>query len=228
MVEQTLLKGRKVIVEKLISYGFIPNDAFYEYRKPILDGEFQMQVIISEDGQIETKVMDTSVNEEFVLHLIPSSSGAFVGKVKQEYEGVLVSIKENCTEKDVFKSETSKQIIAYVRDKYGDELEFLWKNSDSAIWRRKDSDKWYGALLIISKRKLGLNSDDMVEIIDLHLEPENMSELIDGVRYFPGWHMNKKSWYTICLDGSVSVEEICERIDVSYRLATSKKRRKKD
>ena len=43
--------------------------------------------------------------------------------------------------------------------------------------------------------------------------------MIDKKRYFPGWHMNKKHWYTIILDGSVSTEEICSRIDESYRLA---------
>lgn len=31
--------------------------------------------------------------------------------------------------------------------------------------------------------------------------------------------MNKKHWYTICLDDSVSFEEICERVAISYTLA---------
>ncbi|MGN1104647.1 MAG: MmcQ/YjbR family DNA-binding protein, partial [Candidatus Coproplasma sp.] len=37
--------------------------------------------------------------------------------------------------------------------------------------------------------------------------------------YYPGWHMNKKSWYTLVLDGSVSDDEITERIKESYALA---------
>ena len=55
-------------------------------------------------------------------------------------------------------------------------------------------------MLKISKRKLGIESDDIVEIIDLRLPPERMESLIDRKVYFPGWHMNKKSWYTIVLD----------------------------
>ena len=35
----------------------------------------------------------------------------------------------------------------------------------------------------------------------------------------PGYHMNKKHWYTILLDDSVPLEEICRRIDRSYLLA---------
>ena len=38
-----------------------------------------------------------------------------------------------------------------------------------------------------------------------------------GIR--PGWHMNKKNWYTIILDGRIQTEEVCTRIDESYRLA---------
>lgn len=38
-------------------------------------------------------------------------------------------------------------------------------------------------------------------------------------QYYPGWHMNKKHWYTIILDGSVSLEQICRKIDESYLLS---------
>jgi len=31
--------------------------------------------------------------------------------------------------------------------------------------------------------------------------------------------MNKKHWYTVCLDGSVNIGEILRRIDESYGLA---------
>ena len=34
------------------------------------------------------------------------------------------------------------------------------------------------------------------------------------------YHMNKKHWCTIILDGSVPFKEICRRIDASYLLAT--------
>ena len=35
----------------------------------------------------------------------------------------------------------------------------------------------------------------------------------------PGYHMNKKHWFTICLDGSIAIEEIFCRIDESFALA---------
>ena len=111
-------------------------------------------------------------------------------------------------------------IIEYVRKKYGDELEFLWeKFPDNAIWRRKDNKKWYGALLTVSKRKLGIDSDEIIEIIDLRMKPEDIEAKADKLKYFRGYHMNKKHWITICLDDTVSVEEIQQGIDESYTLA---------
>lgn len=120
----------------------------------------------------------------------------------------------------IWKSDCTKNVINYVHETYGDELEFLWpKSPGSAIWRRKDSGKWYAVLLAISKRKLGIDSDDIVEIIDLRMDPEILSYLIDNEMYYPGYHMNKKHWCTIILDGNVPLEEICARIDESYLLA---------
>ena len=71
----------------------------------------------------------------------------------------------------------------------------------------------------ISRRKLGMDMDGHVEILDVRMHPEELEKLLDGHKYFPGYHMNKKHWCTICLDGTVPLEEICRRIDESFRLA---------
>lgn len=88
--------------------------------------------------------------------------------------------------------------------------------------RRKDNKKWYGALLTVSRRKLGIDSDEIVEIIDLREEPDVLEKLIDNTRYYSGWHMNKKHWFTVVLDGSVLPDEIFRRLDKSYMLAELK------
>lgn len=120
----------------------------------------------------------------------------------------------------IWKNDYTKKVISYVHHTYGDELEFLWpKFPNNAIWRRKDSGKWYAALLSVSKKKLGIDSDDIVEIIDLRVDPEILTFLVDNKKYYPGYHMNKRHWCTIILDGSVTLEEIYARIDESFVLA---------
>lgn len=211
---------RKADRSKLLAYGFSEEGGAYAYHTVLPGSGFSMEIELAQDGLVTAVVMDPETKEPYTLHLSDRAAGRFVTGVKLEYEQVLTDIAATCFEPDVFKSAQAKAIIAYVRETYGDELEFLWsKFPDNAVWRRKETRKWYGAILTVSRRKLGLPSDEVVEIIDLRIKPEQMNAMIDKKRYFPGWHMNKKHWYTIILDGSVSTEEICSRIDESYHLA---------
>lgn len=216
----TLFKNRKVNPASLIPFGFIEDESAYTYSTGLVGGQFEMTVTIAKDGELSADVIDGVSKERYVLHRISGASGAFVGTIREEYERVLTAIAEACFEPDVFKSENARQVIQYVREKYQDELEFLWRRfSENAILRRKDNKKWYAALLVLQKKKLGLDEAGVVDIIDLRGKPDDISALVDGQKYFPGYHMNKKHWFTICLDGSVPVEEIYCRIDESFALA---------
>lgn len=226
-----LLKNRKLCKDKLLPYGFKKNGTVYDYETKIVDNQFTMQVEISatsnskvnKEKQITTKVIDTATNEEYVLHTVKNASGLFVVKVRNEYEAVLKDIIEKCYEKEVFKSDDAKMIVKYVRKKYGDELEFLWnKLPDCAIFRRKDNNKWYGLLITAKKSKLGLKGDEEVELFDMRMAPDELDSKVDGKKYFRGYHMNKKSWCTICMNGSVTAKEIEKLIDKSYELAGKK------
>lgn len=216
----TLFKNRKIKFERLRHFGFLKNEDIYTYSTDLLNGQFEMRVAVTKKGKVSAEVIDISSKEHYVLHLIVNAKGAFVGTVRDEYENVLVMIADACFEPDVFKSEDAKKIIQYVRKTYQDELEFLWKRSPSnAIFRRKDNAKWYAALLTVQKKKLGFDEDGSIEIIDLRGKPENIEALLDGEKYLSGYHMNKKHWFTICLNGSVSLKEICNRINDSFELA---------
>ena len=141
-------------------------------------------------------------------------------RAAQFTEKILAAFEENCCEENIFRAQLTKRLIIYVREKFGDELEFLWeKFPNAAVWRRQDTQKWYALIMEISERKLGLDSDNAVEILNLHGTPDDVKNLLDGEKYFPAYHMNKKSWFTIRLDGSISFDEICMRLDESHRLA---------
>ncbi|MCQ4022788.1 MULTISPECIES: MmcQ/YjbR family DNA-binding protein [unclassified Ruminococcus] len=216
---EDIFYGRKLNINNLKCYGFELKDNCWIYDTAIMENTFTLHIFISENGNVETNLIENETNEPYILYKT-NATGTFVGEVRAEIESVLRLIADECYELSVFKAEQALEIIDYVRDTYGDELEFLWvKFSDNAVWRRKDSKKWYGLILTVSKDKLGLPSNEVVEIIDLRLQQEQMNQTIDHKCYFPGWHMNKKSWYTIILDKSISTEEICRRIDESYKLA---------
>lgn len=214
-----IFHSRKLNCDKLPGYGFEAKGSRWIYRVPILDNAFILQVSVDENGAVDTELTEAGTNEPYVLYKT-NASGTFVGLVRTAIEDVLQEIAEACYEISVFRSAQTLEMIRYVRDRYGDEPEYLWtKFPDNAVLRRKDSKKWYAAILTVEKSKLGLPSNAPAEIIDLRLSPEQMAQTVDGKRFFPGWHMNKKSWYTIILDHSVSTEELCRRLDESYTLA---------
>ncbi len=217
---KSVFQRKAVVRDKLPAYGFTYDSGVYAYHTILPGSGFKMTVTITPQGQVSASVIDPAVNEPYTLHLVNDAAGSFVGGLRSEYEQTLRDVADKCFEPDIFKSVQAKELIRYVRDTYGDEPEYLWtKFPDNAVWRRKDTGKWYGALLSVSTSKLGISPGKMAEIIDLRIQPEKINALIDQKIYFPGWHMNKKNWYTIVLDESVSFEELCQRIDESYKLA---------
>ena len=223
MLTETLFRDRKAKFDALLNYGFKADDGHYVYKTTLAKGQMLLTVTIDDDNNVSTDLFDNETGEKYVLHLIEGASGGFVGLVKEEYEQILRHIEANCFEKDLFQSKQARQLIEHIRENYGEELEYLWdKFPKYAVWRRKDSRKWYGILLTISAERLGLTSTDMIEILDLRINPKELESLIDEKKYFFGYHMNKKHWLTICLNDSVPIEEICKRIDRSRQLATKK------
>lgn len=219
------LKDKLIDYDKLLKYGFIQENGIYLYKTKIHNGEFELEVTV-ENNKMTSKVIDLMNEDEYILVDIKDSTGEFVGNLRKEYEEELQNIIEKCTVPNIFKSEQAKEIIKYVKEKYNDELEYLWKKfPENAIWRNKKNNKWYGLLLVISERKLGLESDKIIEIIDLRYSKDNIKEIIDNNKIFPGYHMNKESWITIRLNGDMNTKKILELIDNSYKLSLAKSKR---
>lgn len=125
----------------------------------------------------------------------------------------------------MFQGRQTREIIRYVREEYGDELEFLWeKFSENAIWRNARNRKWYGLLLTVSSKKLGQEVDEKVEILDLRFDKGMAREFAESnERVLPGYHMNKQNWITVILDERMATEEILQLLDHSYQLVDAGK-----
>ena len=217
---KNFIKDKKIDLKKLEEFGFKLINKSYYYHTSLLKNQFKMTIKISLDNSIFTEIIDVETNEAYVLHLLEMKRSGYSEKVYKEYSEVLEKIKKECFEDEIFKANYAKEIINYIKNKYGDELEFLWEKSPkNAVVRRKSSNKWYAVILTISKRKLNLDSDEIIEVINIHNSPEEIKKLVDYKKYFPAYYMNKKHWCTICLDGTVELKEIYKLIDISYELA---------
>lgn len=219
---QQILSDRRADPEKLRAYGFRETDGAYLYEQPLLSGAFTLRVRVRADG-VDACLIDAATDEPYTLFLVEDAQGSFIGEVRAAYCDALSAVAEACFAKTVFQSGYSESVIEYARNTYGDELEFLWEKSPkNAILRRKDNRKWYAALLTVSRSKLGAFPDEEIEVLDLRAAPEAIPDMVDGKRVFAGYHMNKKHWITLPLDGTLPAEEICAMLDTSYALAKGK------
>ena len=213
--------NREIDYDKLLSYGFKRDNNRYIYNKKICDDTFLVEVNISNKEKY-SKVIDLSLNEEYILVDTNSTSG-YIKEVKEEYDKVINDIIDKCTINNMFNGSISKEVLKYIKDKYGDKEEYLWeKFPETAAIRNKKNNKWYAVLMVIEESKLGIDSNNKVEVIDLKCHKERIQNIIDNKQIFPGYHMNKSSWITIKLDGSMKLKEIYKLIDISYNISLEK------
>ena len=210
--------------EKLLDYGFRQDGQSYFYEETLLEGAFLLQVKVSAKGQTATRLLDQDSQEPYVLHLIESAEGAFVGSIKAAYRKALDRLAESCGEHGNFSGAYIQQILDHIRATYGDEIEYPWKEDKAAVIRSHQSRKWYVLFMEIHPGKIGLGGQKPIRIMNLHGSAEQVAALVDGQKYFPGYHMNRKYWYTLCLDGSVPWEELQQRITESFLLSQPKRK----
>lgn len=216
---EDIFKRKQPVEGKLKAYGFHKDGNDFTYTTLIYHDLFALTVIIRPAGEMDTKLTEKETDEEYFLYKT-NASGEYVGTIREEIKTILSDIARECYEPSVFKTEQAKMLIQHVRETYGDELEFLWqKFPDNAVWRKKDNNKWYGIILTVSGRKIGLATDEIVEILDLRMDSKQAETILSQKQHYPGWHMNKKSWYTVVLDGSIADKELKEKIAESYALA---------
>ena len=116
------------------------------------------------------------------------------------------------------------KIFAYADERYGTKPEYLWKRDpDAAVLRNRRNRKWYAVFMRVSRQRLGLEGTGDVDVMDVKIDPDLAAVLVQAEGFLLGYHMNKRSWLTLCLDGSCDIEELKRRLNISYNLALKSK-----
>lgn len=218
---ERVFEGRKLCEEKLLPFGCVRVEHGFLYRTDLMNGLLRMELELHEDGSVNVMVYGAGGLEGERAPLAPRMADRLQDRaLRREYEEELWHVAECCFEPDFFKVGCARSLVAHVWETYGDELEFLWRRSPgSAVVRRKDTAKWYAVFLVVPRLKLGGHSKEKVDILNLRVCPGELDGLVDNHSRFPAYHMNKKNWVSLCLDGSVPFGELAARLETSYRLA---------
>ena len=114
-------------------------------------------------------------------------------------------------------------VLEYAALEYGVAPDHPFKQyPDYEVLRHKDSDKWFGLLMLVKGEKLDVSNadkaDEYLPILDVKCEPLLVEHLVERPGYLRAYHMNKKQWISVFLDGTVSFNEVKQALDQSYEL----------
>lgn len=207
--------------EKLLSFGFRGEPLCYEELLP--ETGFVVRVEVGGEGHVRTSTFDPATGEPYTLHLVEGAEGNFIGQVRAEYRALLERIARECFSVQVFRGKQAQDILSLVGERYGAEPEYPWGPEDGAVVRRADNRKWFGVFLLPPKKSLFGEGEGVFEVLNVRIPPEELDAIADGERYFRAYHMNKKHWVTLPLDGRIPREELLARLDQSYAIAEKKK-----
>lgn len=111
------------------------------------------------------------------------------------------------------------EILDHAKKTYGCEPDHPFEKYPRYVALRHDEGgKWFGLIMDVPKDRLGLDGDGKVDVIDVKCRPSTVSELKKKPGFLPAYHMDKKHWITILLDGSVPGKDIVRLIDESHAL----------
>ena len=122
---------------------------------------------------------------------------------------------------------TRQELFEYCFDAYGTSPDYPFdEDFETAVLRQGDSRKWYAIVMRVSRRKLGLDSDEVVDVVNLKLPTEMFGSFgaADGV--YPAYHMNKLHWVSVLLPDAPE-DVVAFLTNVSFEATKSKIKRRK-
>ena len=120
---------------------------------------------------------------------------------------------------------TKQHFFEYCLDTYSTSPDYPFdEDFETAVLRHADSRKWYAIVMRVSRRKFGIDSDEMIDVVNLKLPTEMFGSFgaADGV--YPAYHMNKLHWISVLLPDAPD-DLVQFLVKVSFEATKTKKRR---
>ena len=95
---------------------------------------------------------------------------------------------------------TKQEFFNMCMDSYNTSPDYPFEDDfETAVLRHADNRKWFAIVMQVSRRKFGLDSDKIIDVVNLKLPTEMFGSFgaADGV--YPAYHMNKLHWISVLL-----------------------------
>lgn len=118
-----------------------------------------------------------------------------------------------------------QRVEAHIENAYGTPPEHLWERyPDYAVFRHPGSRKWYAITMLVPARVLGLEGEQIMEIMNLKCGHVLLGPLLNEAGFLPAYHMSKTNWVSVLLDGTVPDEKLFSLLEISYDSVSPKRK----
>ena len=122
---------------------------------------------------------------------------------------------------------TKQQFFSYCLSTYSTAPDYPFdEDFETAVLRHADNRKWYALVMRVSRHKFGLDSDEVIDVVNLKLPTEMFGFFgaADGV--YPAYHMNKLHWISVVLP-DVPDDVVQFLVNVSFEATQPSKKKHK-
>lgn len=225
-IEETVFERKKIVPDKALAFGFARRGDGLFYSRDFLAGDFRAEIFVAPDGSVSGRVIDEMNDEEYAPLRAEGMRGAYVSGVRAAYAAILGEIADACCDEYLFASDQANRIANAVKATWGIEPDFPFDEERyraAAVFRHGDNGKWFGLLMPVKKSVLaGESASDRIDVMNLKADPERIPALwkVDGI--YPAYHMNRKYWISLALDGRVADDLAMELVRESFCLTKKK------
>ena len=242
-LESDIFRRRIPLPAALKEYGFTETPDGWVYEKDLLAGAFRARItvrgaLLADGSCVAGDVIDADTQEPYIPLRVERQVGTFAAEVRKAYLELLEDIAEKCFREQRFLAAQTERVAAAIKKAYGDDPQHIFeKHPEITTFRNERTQKWYAITMDVSAGKLKTaaavkksdgktDSDPLdrydakaeIEIMNVKAAPEKVQELVKRPGIYTAYHMNKKHWITILLDGTVPDADILSLIDDSHAL----------
>lgn len=108
-------------------------------------------------------------------------------------------------------------------DTYAETAERPFADDQSiVVFRHSGNRKWFAVIMTVPKIKLGILGEGTVDIVNLKCDEGVSYSVLQEEGIYPAYHMNKRHWISVLLDGSVDDDTVLWLLDISHILTSTK------
>lgn len=214
-----LLAAHKPNTKELLKFGFKKNRNMYTLHRE-LEGALEARFKLT-GKNFSVQVFDLNEGEAYLPFELDAADGNFVRGIRNQVDKLIHEIVTQCCSSLCLRD----QVLDYAKEQFGTEPAYPWPEYPQyCTLKVKATGKWYGIIMNVTYKVLGLGEEGNLDVMNVKLPPERVEELVDGKQFLPAYHMNKKYWLTILLNGQVTLAKVKKLVAESYATVTGKKK----